>query len=65
MGSKRVSRWRALGIIAGASLAPLAMFGVQTASAGAASASSGANPYSPAFGHLYRHGVVPTTTQLD
>ncbi len=22
-----------------------------------------ANPYSPAYGHLYRHGVVPTLAQ--
>ena len=64
MGSKRASRWRALGIIAGASLAPLAAFGVQATTAGAAPSASAGNPYSPAAGHSYRHGVVPTTTQL-
>src|SRR5882724_11167622 len=26
---------------------------------------SGTNPYSPAYQHSYRHGAVPTTTQLD
>jgi len=64
MGSKRVSRWRALGVVAAGCLATLAMFGVHATTAGAASSPVAANPYSPALGHAYRHGVVPTPTQL-
>ena len=63
MGSKRASGWRALGVVAGACLAPLAIFGVQATSAAATSATT-SNPYSPALGHAYRHGVVPTIQQL-
>ena len=31
---------------------------------GSAASSSAANPYSPAYGHPYRHGVLPTISQL-
>jgi hypothetical protein len=44
-------------IIGVASLAALAVTGIVTA--GSAAAATG-NPYSPAVGHSYRHGVVPT-----
>jgi serine protease len=39
-------------------LAALAFTGV--ASAASANAASTSNPYSPAYGHSYRHGVLPT-----
>jgi len=39
-------------------LAALAFTGIATA--GSADAASNANPYSPAAGHSYRHGVLPT-----
>ncbi|HEX8095772.1 Ig domain-containing protein, partial [Jatrophihabitans sp.] len=44
-------------IIGVASLAALAVTGIVTA--GSAAAATG-NPYSPAAGHSYRHGVLPT-----
>jgi serine protease len=44
-------------VLAVASLAALAVTGI--AQAGSASAAAG-NPYSPAAGHSYRHGVLPT-----
>ncbi|MDQ1739837.1 MAG: hypothetical protein QOE53_1489, partial [Pseudonocardiales bacterium] len=44
-------------IIGVASLAALAVTGIVTA--GSAAAATG-NPYSPANGHAYRHGVLPT-----
>jgi hypothetical protein len=51
-------RSRRTGAIIGvASLAALAVTGIVTA--GSAAAATG-NPYSPANGHAYRHGVVPT-----
>lgn len=44
-------------------IAVTALFAVGTAGA-AASDSSVTNPYSPAYGHGYRHGVVPTRESL-
>jgi hypothetical protein len=44
-------------IVGVASLAALAVTGIVTA--GSAAAATG-NPYSPAAGHAYRHGVIPT-----
>lgn len=64
MGSKGVFRWRSLSAVAAGCLASLALVGVQTTSAGASSSVQAGDPYSPAFGHVYRHGVVPTVTQL-
>ena len=53
------SRSRRTGAVIGvASLAALAFTGIATA--GSADAASNANPYSPAAGHSYRHGVLPT-----
>jgi hypothetical protein len=50
--------------------AALVAVGGMAAAAGGAHASTGqpavgavANPYSPAFGHAYRHGVIPTRSQ--
>jgi serine protease len=52
------TRSRRSGAIVGvASLAALAVTGIVTA--GSAAAATG-NPYSPAVGHSYRHGVIPT-----
>ncbi|WP_404630341.1 hypothetical protein [Dyella ginsengisoli] len=57
--SKYSSRW--LGIIGAA-----ALLGVSAgAMAGAAPGSSDTNPYSPAYGHAYRHGPVPTREAHD
>ena len=64
MSPKQVFKWRALGGLAGLSLASLMLVGVQAGSAGASSSGPPANPYSPAAGHAYRHGVVPTIAQL-
>ncbi|MEO6702508.1 MAG: putative Ig domain-containing protein [Jatrophihabitantaceae bacterium] len=51
-------------ILGVAGLAAFALAGVVTAgSANAATASNVANPYSPAAGHPYRHGVIPTLQQ--
>jgi hypothetical protein len=63
----RKTMWtRAAAVAAGGGLA-LSLVAMQTGSAAAgpaalaAQGSSGAsNPYSPAYGHPYRHGVVPT-----
>ncbi|HEX6933707.1 MAG TPA: hypothetical protein VF162_16295 [Streptosporangiaceae bacterium] len=66
-----VARWvtragtAATAVIAAAGVAGAA--GAQAATPGAHGASpspSAANPYSPAAGHSYRHGVLPTTGQL-
>ncbi|MDQ2837199.1 MAG: putative Ig domain-containing protein [Actinomycetota bacterium] len=53
---------RTSAILGVAGLATLALTGI--ASAGSATAATGtANPYSPAYGHSYRHGVIPTIPQ--
>jgi putative Ig domain-containing protein len=59
---------RSVAILGAAGLATLALTGIASAatasSAGGANpASNGANPYSPAYGHPYRHGVIPTVAQ--
>ncbi len=48
----------ARGIVAAAAAA-LAITGLTGAASGSAGP-TGANPYSPAVGHVYRHGVIPT-----
>ena len=45
-------------------IAVTALFAVGTAGASAGDVSSVTNPYSPAYGHGYRHGVVPTRESL-
>ena len=57
MSSSPRSR-RAGAVVGVAGLAALALTGV--ASAASANAASTTNPYSPAYGHPYRHGVLPT-----
>ena len=54
----KASASRAGAVLGVVSLAALALTGVATA--GSAHAASVANPYSPAAGHYYRHGVLPT-----
>ncbi|HEX4727192.1 MAG TPA: Ig domain-containing protein [Jatrophihabitans sp.] len=49
---------RTTAVIGAVGLAGLALTGIATASS--ASAATTANPYSPANGHSYRHGVTPT-----
>src|SRR6476469_8959320 len=55
---------RTTAILGAAGLATLALTGIAAAgSAGAqtpAAANNVTNPYSPANGHAYRHGVIPT-----
>src|SRR5262252_8323751 len=62
-----VRRWTARGGTAVLAAAVLAA-GLQAAAPGARAAASGrpatANPYSPAYRHAYRGGVVPTRSQL-
>ena len=62
-----VRRWTALGGTAVLAAAVLAA-GLQAAAPGAQAAAGGrpatANPYSPAYHHAYRGGVVPTRPQL-
>jgi serine protease len=62
MSSSPRSR-RAGAVLGVASLAALAFTGVATA--GSANAASTTNPYSPAYGHPYRHGVLPTIGTLQ
>jgi hypothetical protein len=52
---------RTTAVIGAVGLATLALTGIATASS--ASAATTANPYSPANGHSYRHGVTPTIQQ--
>ena len=54
---------RAGALLGVASLAALAVTGVVTA--GPANAASNVNPYSPATGHSYRHGVLPTIATMQ
>jgi hypothetical protein len=59
---------RSTAILGAAGLATLALTGIATAATANAAApanpaSSTANPYSPANGHAYRHGVIPTVSQ--
>jgi serine protease len=54
------TRWAAT-LLAGA---VLAMLPLSSAVAAARSSGGGANPYSPSYGHDYRHGAVPTIGQL-
>ncbi len=64
MSKTRINRASAL--LGAAALASLAISGIATAgSAGAVTSNSvsPANPYSPAAGHPYRHGVIPTIGQ--
>ena len=57
-------RARRLGLIASAaSLAAGLMTVVAPAAVASTNPSGQTNPYSPAYGHPYRHGVVPTTSQ--
>jgi serine protease len=57
--SKIAARTRRAGALLGvAGLAALAFTGV--APAASSTAASSINPYSPAYGHPYRHGVLPT-----
>ncbi|HJQ03364.1 MAG TPA: Ig domain-containing protein [Jatrophihabitans sp.] len=52
------------GVVVGvASLAAIAFTGIATT--GSASAASTANPYSPSYGHPYRHGALPTLGTLQ
>ena len=52
---------RTSAILGVAGLAALGLAAVATA--GSAGATGTGNPYSPAYGHPYRHGVVPTIAQ--
>ena len=55
---------RTSAILGVAGLATLALAGIATARLGhRGHAASSANPYSPAAGHPYRHGVIPTIGQ--
>ncbi len=54
---------RAGAVLGVASLAALTVTGLATA--GPANAASNVNPYSPAAGHSYRHGVLPTIGTLQ
>jgi hypothetical protein len=59
---------RGTAILAAAGLAAFALTGIATAGSATAAttptaASSTVNPYSPANGHAYRHGVIPTVSQ--
>jgi hypothetical protein len=59
-----VSRARRAGATLGVlSLAALAVTGLATPRSAAAAGS--ANPYSPATGHSYRHGVLPSIGTLQ
>src|SRR4051794_41938300 len=65
MTGKRVWK-RALAILAGGCLASMALADMHVTSAGASLMAPPvvANPFSPATGHAYRHGVVPPISQL-
>ena len=59
---------RRVGALAAGGALTLGLVAVQSGGAGAqpsnaASGASGMNPYSPAYGHAYRHGAVPTRAQ--
>jgi hypothetical protein len=63
----RISRWAVRGSTAGLTAVALTA-GMQVAVAGTAQAAAArapavVNPYSPAYHHHYRHGVVPTIPQ--
>ena len=62
---KRVAKLFAMAvcILALAALTPLGVFAF-TASQNHTASPSVTNPYSPAYGHSYRHGAVPTRAQL-
>jgi serine protease len=50
-------------VAAGSAAFGLTGFPLAGAAANAAAANPTANPYSPAYGHPYRHGVIPTRQQ--
>ncbi|HJQ02043.1 MAG TPA: hypothetical protein VJ851_10600, partial [Jatrophihabitans sp.] len=59
---------RSVAILGAAGLASIALTGIAAATSANASpaanpASNTTNPYSPANGHPYRHGVIPTVSQ--
>lgn len=59
---------RRVGALAAGGALTLGLIAMQSGGAGAqpsnaASGASGMNPYSPAYGHPYRHGAVPTREQ--
>ncbi len=61
MSSRSRRRVAILGLCAAGALTAGSMVASTAASASPAPASSGVtNPYSPAYGHSYRHGVMPT-----
>ena len=64
MSPKHISRRRLPAVAAVGCLAALGLVGLRGAPAGASSAAGTVNPYSPAVAHPYRHGVVPTISQL-
>lgn len=68
--SKKAIWTRRFGALAAGSALTLGMVALQSGGAGAqpsnaagATGTSGPNPYSPAYGHAYRHGAVPTREQ--
>ena len=63
MSKISVHRRRAGAALGAASLAMLSFMGVATTSS--ATAATTANPYSPSYGHPYRHGALPTTGTLQ
>jgi len=50
-------------LVSAGGLASVAGGAHASASTGQAAASTSANPYSPAYGHAYRHGAIPTRPQ--
>lgn len=64
MTPRHKSRRRVSAAVAASGLAALALVGLQAGPARATSVTGIVNPYSPAVGHAYRHGVVPTISQL-
>ncbi|MEY9877312.1 hypothetical protein ABH931_006836, partial [Streptacidiphilus sp. MAP12-33] len=69
MGNTPRRDWRRLAVsgLATLSLATGAAMAAATSPAAASPAaghgSAVANPYSPAYGHSYRHGAIPTVAQ--
>jgi hypothetical protein len=51
-------------MVSGAAIAALAAGSLATSGAQAQPVPTAANPFNPAYGHPYRHGVLPTVSQL-
>jgi len=62
--NNKVFKRRFSAVVAGGCLATLGLVGAQGAPAGASTGVQPLDPYSPAVGHAYRQGVVPTISQL-